>query len=211
MSFRRSHPNGQDSRHRAGTIQTRRPFQRAATTALIVLAAASVALVAVLTAGSTGRGQQRATQLAAAATNQTAPSANMATYTGTVTNGSTANDLYNFLSSNGGAIVWVNLTVSKPFAASLNIQPQKIQLKSNCNTSSPPGNCAALLNLSGVQLLIQDAGKNNGTSVTSSGGNYIVQGAFSVSPVTMDSTGMYTVRVRGVSVSAPVFGADPDE
>ena len=128
---------------------------------------------------------------------------NVERYSASVTNGSTQNDLYEWLGARAGKIVHVSVSISKPVLADLKSRPQKVTMSSNCKSSSPPSNCDRSLNLAGTSYLVY--GETKGL-VTYSNGVYYVDADFAVQPVTLDAQGFYTLPLRVVILNGPGDG-----
>jgi hypothetical protein len=73
------------------------------------------------------------------------------TYTASITNGATQNDLYIWLAGRAGKVVHVILSVSRPVAVSLTVRPRTLTMASNCRTPNPPGNCDNILGMLGTR------------------------------------------------------------
>jgi hypothetical protein len=123
----------------------------------------------------------------------------MQTYTASITNGASQNDLYEWLAGRAGSVVHLVLSISKPTVADLKTKPQVITLSSNCSGPTPPANCAPSLNLAGTRY--QFYGDTSGL-VTLSNGIYNVDAYLAVDPITLDSKNMVTLPLHVVSSGA---------
>jgi hypothetical protein len=123
----------------------------------------------------------------------------MPTYTASITNGATQNDLYNWLVGQAGSMVHLVVAISKPAVADVKAKPNVIMLSSQCSDPSPPSNCARSLNLSGTRYLIY--GDTTGL-VTYSNGIYNVNANVLVDPITLDSKNVATLPLHIVSSGA---------
>jgi hypothetical protein len=127
------------------------------------------------------------------------------TYTASITNGASQNDLYDWLAGRAGTIVHLVLSISKPVAADLKARPQAITMSSKCSDPNPPSNCARSLNLSGTRYLVY--GDATGL-VTLANGVYNVDAYVAVSPITLDKKNIATLPLRIVVLSGPGAGED---
>lgn len=121
------------------------------------------------------------------------------TYTASVTNGATQNDLYDWLAGRAGSIVHLVVSISKPVVADVRSKPQVVTLSSQCSDPSPPSNCARSLNLSGTRY--QFYGDATGL-VTYSNGIYKVDAYLAVYPITLDSKNIATLPLRIIGSGA---------
>ena len=121
------------------------------------------------------------------------------TYTASVTNGATQNDLYDWLAGRAGSIVHLVVSISKPVVVDVKSKPQVVTLSSGCSDPSPPSNCARSLNLSGTRY--QFYGDTTGL-VTYSNGIYKVDAYVAVAPITLDSKNIATLPLHIVSSGA---------
>jgi hypothetical protein len=140
-----------------------------------------------------------------------APAAAMLdSYSATVTNGASENDLYLFLAARQGHMVTLSLQVKAPVKASISGNPKTLVMSSGCGGTKPAGNCAAALALSGVTYVLQDVGTATRSTLSYASSVYTVTGRFVVGDPTLSAAGMATVPLRAVSLGGPA-GAEDDE
>jgi hypothetical protein len=127
------------------------------------------------------------------------------TYTASITNGATQNDLYIWLAGRAGKVVHVILSVSRPVAVSLTVRPRTLTMASNCRTPNPPGNCDNILGMLGTRYLVYGEGSG---SISLVNGVIKIDAYVAVDPVTLDQQGFYTLPLRLVSPNAPPGSED---
>jgi len=130
-------------------------------------------------------------------------------YSGSVTNGATQNDLYLFLAARAGQVVHVNIQVSSAVKVQMTGNPRTITLSSGCGGTKPPANCDQAMRLTATSYLIYDANATAGATVTVRNGTYTVTGDFAIGQPTQDSKGMWALPVRAVALGGPAM-ADED-
>jgi hypothetical protein len=136
--------------------------------------------------------------------------ATLDSYSATVSNGASENDLYLFLAARQGRMVTLSLQVKAPVKVSLSANPKTLVMSSGCGGTKPAGNCAAMLAPSGVTYVLQDVGTVTQTTLTYANSVYTVTGRFVVGDVTLSAAGMATVPLRAVALGGPA-GAEDDE
>jgi hypothetical protein len=149
-------------------------------------------------------GPSEAGQTAAAAP----AAAQIDSYSGSVTNGASQNDLYLFLAAHAGQFVHVNIQVSSAVKVQMTGNPRTITLSSGCGGGKPPANCDRALRIAATSYVIYDANAA-GATMTVRNGTYTVTGNFAIGQPTQDSKGMSALPVRAVALGGPGM-ADED-
>jgi hypothetical protein len=199
------HPHWRRSEEESGRgVPDSRPSRGRLPVLVCLLAVLGVSVGAAGVTSAMGPSSAERAQVGAAAV--AAPGqAPIATYTASITNGATQNDLYEWLTGRAGTIVHLVLSVSKPVAADVRSRPRSIAMSSNCTTANPPSNCGRSLNLAGTRYLVYGDAAG---AVTLVNNVYQVNAYVAVEPVTLDRNGMYTLPLRIVVLNGPGNGED---